>query len=69
MQAFPCSIQNFRVSSFGEDSVSGSHLGWEKKVGLKSHPSPRALQKSTQGLKCFGSRASRSAHSPGAKMA
>ena len=47
MQAFPCSIQNLRVSSFGEASVSGSHLGWEKKVGLKSQPRPRALQKST----------------------
>ncbi len=47
MQDFPCSIQNFLVSSSGEDSVKGSHLGCEKKVGLKSQPSPRALQNST----------------------
>ena len=40
--------------------VSGSHLGWEKKVGLKSAPSPLALQKSTHFLKCFGSSLSRS---------
>ena len=42
MHALPCSIQNFRVPAFGEESVSGSHLGWEKKVGLKSQPRPRA---------------------------
>ena len=69
MLALPCSIQKRRVSSFGEESVSGSHLGWEKNVGLKSAPMPRDLQYSTQRLKCFGSSLSRSAHSPSSKMA
>ena len=44
MQHLPCSIQKRRVSSLGLARVSGSHLGWEKKVGLKSQPRPRALQ-------------------------
>ena len=45
MHAFPCSIQKRRVSSSGEDSVSGSHLGWEKKVGLKSGTEIKIPQK------------------------
>ena len=70
LQALPCSIQKRRVSSLGEESVSGSHLGWEKKVGLKSQPRPRSLQKSTHFLKCLGSSLSRSTQGfPSSKMA
>ena len=64
MHALPWSIQNRRVSAFGLESVSGSHFGCEKKVGLKSQPRPRALQKSTHFLKCFGSSLSRSTQPP-----
>ena len=64
MHALPWSIQNRRVSGFGLESVSGSHFGCEKKVGLKSQPRTRALQKSTHFLKCFGSSLSRSTQPP-----
>src|SRR5574344_1333930 len=53
--AFPCLIQKSLVSLFGEERVKGSHIGWEKNVGLKSAPSPRLFIKSTHFLKCLGS--------------
>ena len=56
-------------SSLGEVRVRGSHRGWEKKVGLKSQPRPRSLQKSTHFWKCLGSSLLRSAHSPFSKIA
>ena len=64
MQAFPCSIQNFLVSSSGLDSVGSVfyHRMW-KNVGLKSRPIPLSFAKSTHFWKCFGSSLSRSANS------
>ena len=64
IHALPCSTQNLRVSGFGLESVSGSHFGCEKYVGLKSQPSPRSLQNFTHGAKCFGSSLSLSTQPP-----
>ena len=70
MHAFPWLIQNFLVSSSGLDKVSPSFtFSWEKNVGLKSIPIWCFFANSTHFAKCFGSKASRSANSPGSKIA
>lgn len=70
MQALPCSIQNFLVSSSGLDKVSPSFtFSWEKNVGLKSIPMFLSFANSTHFAKCFGSNLSLSTYSPSSKIA